>query len=97
LTLPDQIDLTWTDNATNENGYRLERRFGTGWLQIADLGYGVTKYRNAGLACGLPYEYRLYAYSAGGNSAYATLAPISTPACLYPIPYYPLFLPTVHR
>ncbi len=97
LTLPDQIDLSWTDNAANENGYRLERRLGTGWLQIADLGYGVTKYRDAGLACEQPYEYRLYAYNATGSSAYVPLAPIYTPACLYPIPYNPLFLPTVRR
>ena len=99
LTLPDQIDLTWTDNTTpiDHQGFRLERRLGTGWLQVAQLGFNVTSYSDAGLACGQPYQYRLFAYNDSGDSAYATPVEISTPACVYPIPGYPLFLPTVRR
>ena len=98
LTLPDQIDLTWTDTTPiDHQGFRLERRLGTGWLQVAQLGFNVTSYSDAGLACGQPYQYRLFAYNDSGDSAYATLDEISTPACVYPLTGYPLFLPIVRR
>ena len=99
LTLPDTINLTWTDNTPpyDHLGFRLERLMGVGWMQIADLGSNVTSYSDSGLACGQPYQYRLFAYNANGNSAYATPVELSTPACLYPIPGYPLFLPLVRR
>ncbi len=97
LTLPDTIDLTWTDTTPNDHlGFRLERQVGTGWLQIANLGFNVTSYSDTGLACGRLYEYRLYAYNGSGNSAYATPVEISTPACVYPL-VNPLYLPTVRR
>ncbi len=97
LTLPDQIDLTWTDNTSNDHlGFRLERLVGLGWLQMANLGLHVTSYSDAGLACGQPYEYRLFAYNGSGNSAYTTPVKLSTPACVYPL-VNPLYLPTVRR
>ena len=97
LTLPDQIDLTWTDNADNESGYRLERLVGIGWLQIADMGFGVTKYRDAGLACGQTYRVPPVRLQFRRQFGPCHARALSTPACVYPIPYNPLFLPIVRR
>lgn len=97
LTLPDQIDLTWAYTSGTASGFRLERLVGAGWLQLANLGLHIGYYSDAGLACGQPYQYRLYAYNDYGNSTIVTLDPISTPPCVYPIPGYPLYMPIVRR
>jgi len=45
LTLDDQIDMDWTDGATNDHlGFRLRRRLGNGWMQVAQLGFNVNSY-----------------------------------------------------
>ena len=46
-----QINLTWTDNATNEIGFQIERCKGstcTNFAQIATVGANVTTYREHG-------------------------------------------------
>ncbi|MFA5104310.1 MAG: fibronectin type III domain-containing protein [Candidatus Margulisiibacteriota bacterium] len=69
-----QINLTWTDNANNETGYKVERSpNGTSsWAEIASLGADATAFNNTGLTATTQYFYRVYAYNAGGNSGYAT-------------------------
>src|SRR2546422_5391328 len=82
-----QINLAWTDNATNEVGYRLERCSGVGcsnFLEIATVGAGVTTYQNTGLIAGTTYGYRVRAYAAAGTSDYST--PASATPALPPIP-----------
>ena len=47
-----QINLTWTDNATNETGFKIERCKGatcTNFAQIATVGANATSYRNTRL------------------------------------------------
>lgn len=79
-----QVDLTWTDNASVETAYRVERKTGSGgaWSQIASLGANATSYSNTGLQHGYTYYYRVRAlnvnvYSGYSNEASATpvLAP----------------------
>lgn len=78
-----QIDLSWTDNSSNETGFKIERKTGSGgtWGQIDTVGTGATGYNDTGLAAGTTYYYRVRAYSPVGNSAYSnedsdtTLAP----------------------
>ena len=72
VTPPDQISLTWTDNSTNETGFRVERKDNTGtFVQIAATGAGVTSFTNTGVAPDTAHSYRVYAYNASGNSAYS--------------------------
>ena len=77
------IDLAWTDNANNEDGFKIERSLtsGSGFSQIATVGANITSYRNSGLTTGTKYYYRVCAYNAGGNSAYsneASATPMAT-------------------
>ena len=71
-----QINLSWTDNATNETGYMIERAPdvngspGT-FAQIATVGPNATTYSNTGLWIYTTYYYRVWAYNAAGNSAYS--------------------------
>ena len=75
-----QIDLSWTDNAGNEDGFYVERSSNgsSGWAQIAALGANVTAYQNTGLSQNATFYYRVRAYNADGNSAYSNTANATT-------------------
>jgi hypothetical protein len=77
-----QIDLAWTDNATNETGFKIERCKGstcTSFTQIATVGANVTTFSNTGLTLNTAYRYRVRAYNSAGNSAYSNIATATTP------------------
>ena len=77
-----QINLAWTDNSSDESGFRVERASVSSgpYTEIATLAPGVTSYANTGLASGYTYYYRVCAYNASGNSAYAGPVGASTQA-----------------
>jgi hypothetical protein len=90
-----RIRLTWTDNATSENGFRLERSVdgGSTWpaaFTIApSAGTGLTvTYVSTGLSPSTTYTYRVRAHSGSLVSDYAgpvsaaTYAPPATPTDL---------------
>jgi hypothetical protein len=89
----DQINLSWTDTATNETSYRVERSpdGSTNWTEIANLAANATTYSDTGLTCATTYHYRVRAYRAGDNlySAYSNLTQAKT--------YWRLYLPNVLR
>lgn len=67
-----KITLSWTDNATDESGFRIERSTnGTSFSQIASVGTNVKSYANSGLSRNTLYYYRVRAYNSRGNSAYS--------------------------
>jgi fibronectin type 3 domain-containing protein len=72
-TTVSQINLSWTDQSTNEEGFKIERAPGTTttFAQIATVGAGVTTFSDTGLGAGLTFTYRVRAFSAGGDSAYS--------------------------
>jgi FtsP/CotA-like multicopper oxidase with cupredoxin domain len=67
--------LAWTDNATNETGYYVERGYSsTGpWTRVATLGANVTSRIFTGLTPGVRYYYRVCAFNAAGSSAYTAV------------------------
>jgi fibronectin type 3 domain-containing protein len=76
-----QINLTWTDNASNENGFKIERCQGSGctnFAQVATVGTNVTSYANTGLTAGTSYSYRVRASSTSGDSGYSNTATATT-------------------
>jgi hypothetical protein len=78
-----QINLQWTDNATNEQGFEIERCTGSGCSNFALLttvGANTTSLSNTGLAANTTYRYRVRAYNADGDSAYSNTAAATTPA-----------------
>ena len=65
---PGQFDLGWTDTATNESGFVIERASaGTRPVPIAVVGPGVTTFRDACPPSGR-YAYTIRALNAGGVS-----------------------------
>lgn len=69
------ITIGWKDNATNETGFYVERKTGTGaWTRVATLSANTTTYTNTGLARRTSYSYRVQAYNVAGTSAYSNVA-----------------------
>jgi carboxypeptidase T len=76
-----QINLSWTDNSSNETGFRIERCKGptcTNFALIATVGANVTSFSNTSLSANTTYRYRIYAYNANGNSSYSNIAKATT-------------------
>jgi alpha-tubulin suppressor-like RCC1 family protein len=75
-----QIDLAWTDNSTNEDGFRVERTpSGTAnFSEVATVAANVAAYQDAELAAGTSYDYRIHAYNVAGASAYSNTATATT-------------------
>ncbi len=76
-----QVNLSWTDNSSSENGFRIERCTGAGctsFAEIAAVGPNVTIYSDSGRSPSTDYRYRVLAFNAGGNSAYSNIANATT-------------------
>jgi hypothetical protein len=76
-----QINLSWTDNASNETGFRIERCKGstcTNFSQIATVGTNVISYSATKLTANTTYRFRVRAYNASGTSAYSNIAAATT-------------------
>jgi hypothetical protein len=76
-----QINLSWTDNSSDESGFRIERCTSPGctnFAQVAEVGANVTTFANTGLTKNTTYTYRVRAFNTGGNSAYSNVASAKT-------------------
>lgn len=68
-----QVTLTWKDATTTEGGFRLERTSGEadgGYTVIATLAPNTVAFSDTGVASGMTYRYRLFAFNnSEGDSA----------------------------
>ena len=94
LTIPDpptglqavaassfSVDLAWTDNSYDEDGFRVERKTGVDgtWAEIGSTGPDVAALRDAGLSDDTTYFYRVRAFNNAGESSYSNEAGATTP------------------
>jgi hypothetical protein len=79
-TSSSEIELTWTDNSNNEDGFRIERSSDGGYTFIpaAFVGTDVHGYTDTGLAPGRTYHYRVCALNAFGDSPQSNTAEATT-------------------
>lgn len=74
-----QISLTWTDNSTNETGFRIERSTnGSTWTAVGTVGANGRTYTATGLKSLTTYYFRVQAYNTAGASAYTTRVTVKT-------------------
>jgi hypothetical protein len=78
---PTQAALAWTDNSTNEDGFRVERKTGLGgtYAEIGTSGANVAAYTDNALSANATYYYRVRAYNSDGNSGYTNELAVTTP------------------
>lgn len=73
------IDLAWTDNATGETGFKVERKIGSGaYIQIATAAANAVSYADTTTHHNQSYTYKVRAYDVNGNSTYATSSAAAT-------------------
>jgi uncharacterized protein (TIGR02145 family) len=64
-----QINLSWTDNASSETGFKIERKTGTGsYAIVGTVNADIVIYNDSGLTPSTSYTYRVYSYNSAGNS-----------------------------
>ncbi len=75
-----EIDLSWTDNSNNEDGFKIEQSTdNVNFTQIAMVAANVTTYASTGLTAVTTYYFRVRADSAAnGDSAYSNVANATT-------------------
>ncbi len=74
-----QNNMTWTDNSSDEDGFKVERSTNGGaYAQIATTSANATSYNDTGATADNTYEYRVRAYNVSGNSAYSTTSYVIT-------------------
>ena len=85
-----QINLSWTDNANNENGFKVEQSTdGTTFAQIAMLGSNTVSFSVTGLSASTTYHYRVVSFNDAGNSSFSNTASATTSAAPPALPAAP--------
>jgi acid phosphatase type 7 len=76
---PTRIDLAWTDNSSNEQGFSVERsENGTDFIEVATVGANVTEGADVELAPNTTYWYRVRAFNPADFSEYSNIAQATT-------------------
>src|ERR1051326_688132 len=76
---PTQVNLSWTDNASDEVTFRIERKIAGGtYAEIASTAANVTTYSDTSVLANTSYFYRVKARNANGDSAYTPEQSITT-------------------
>ncbi len=76
-----QINLSWSDNSSNEIGFKIERCQGSdcsSFTEIATTAARVTHYESTDLSPSINYSYRIRAYNRTENSGYSNTATAKT-------------------
>ena len=74
-----QIDLTWSDNSNNEEGFKIERKSGTdAYKLIATLNHNVMTYSDKSIVDPTNYMYRIFSYHQKGNSTHSNEINLAT-------------------
>ncbi len=79
-----QVNLTWTDTAATESGFRIERALVTNgtpglFTGIDGVGENITSYSDTTVAPNTTYAYQVYAFNGSGNSLPSNIATVTTP------------------
>lgn len=84
------VALRWSDNSSNETGFKVERSAdGVNYAEIATLGAGTTSFTDNAVSARTSYYYRARAYNSVGASAYSNTVSVTTPDVAPPPPAAP--------
>lgn len=79
------ISVTFSDNSTDEQGFKVERSVSGGeWSLFTTLPANTTSFVDGSEVCDKDYSYRVYAYNQNGNSGYSNVANTGVFVCSAP-------------
>jgi len=71
--------LAWTDNSSDEDGFKIERKIdGGSFTEIATIGHNANSFNDTELSAGATYVYRVRAFKAALTSSYSNEASATT-------------------
>ncbi len=74
-----QVNLSWTDNASNASGIVVQRsNNGSSWSTLTTLSGTATSYSDTSVSKGKTYYYRVYAENSFGNSSDSNVVTATT-------------------
>lgn len=86
----NKVTICWADNASNENGYKVERsKDGVTFAEVATLGADARSFADGSVTARTTYYYRVRAYNSAGASAYSNTISVATPDIPAPLPAAP--------
>ena len=69
FTNPRSVNLSWTDNSTNETGFIIERKTGNnGFENIGKVNQNITTFRDTNILPNNTYVYRVYSFNLLGKT-----------------------------
>ena len=74
------VALSWTDNSTNETGFKLYRYNTGGWTDIGNVSANTTSYLDTNISAGTSYSYRLQSFIQTTGSSYPVYSTVSNTA-----------------
>lgn len=75
------VSLRWTDNSSNESGFRIERSTdGVSFVELVTVGPDTPRYLDRQVEAGATYYYRVRAFSPVGASSFTAPLRVSVPA-----------------
>jgi uncharacterized delta-60 repeat protein len=82
VSINPAVQLSWTDNATNETAYTIERSTANNasFSSIATIGANAISYTDNTATYSTTYYYRVKSTNSGGSSAYSNEANVTTAA-----------------
>ncbi|MFW6012935.1 MAG: fibronectin type III domain-containing protein [Candidatus Bipolaricaulota bacterium] len=72
---PEEIELTWTDNSDNEEGFRIYRN----GSELDTVGSNTTRYVDDTVRPDTDYSYKVAAFNSAGESSTSSSSRITTP------------------
>ncbi len=81
----NQVQLSWTDNSSNELGFKVFRRLSTDSVWSATyftVGANVLTYTDTAVSASTSYQYKVLAYNNTGASGDSNIITVTTPAAI---------------
>jgi len=76
-----EVNLTWNDNSDDENGFRIERKEGSGSFEtIATVGVDSNSYSDTSVDENKTYTYKVFAFNEYGENS-SNEKTVTTPPC----------------
>jgi len=77
----NQVNLAWTDNASDETAYEVQRATGGGsYSTVATLGANVTSYSDTSVSGSTTYNFKVGALKGATPSSFSNVLPATTPS-----------------